>query len=235
MPPRPPPSPPVLTVLCSFAAVVAVWLSIVVDQLARGLTGTLAGIGFYGLEISAASRWMVVARQGPTSALGPWGWTMMLLTGPLAAVTLAYALHALVGVMRSPGWLRGLSLAWLVVSLLWIPVALATAVLPGHGGPVAELYARLGDPRAGRWSAALLAGVALVVVAGFITGRAVAVGRSWMRADGLEFRRRLVRVTAGWPGATAAAVLGYGVGWAPTAWILVICVTILGVLRMRTS
>jgi len=235
MPPRPPPSPPVLTILCSFAAVVAVWLSIAVDQATRGLVGSLVGVPFRGLELSAANRWTVAALQGPTAALGPWGLAFMVLTGPVAALLLAAALHGLVTVMRSPGWLRGLSLAWIIVTLLWLPVALAAAVLPGHGGPVAELYDRLGDPRAGRWTAVLLAFVVLIVIGGIIAERAVAVGRSWMRADGLEFRRRLVRVTAGWPGATAAAALAFGAGWAPTAWSLVICITIIGVLRMRTS
>jgi hypothetical protein len=56
-----------------------------------------------------------------------------------------------------------------------------------------------------------------------------------MRADGVEFRHRLVRVTAGWPGASAAAVLAFGAGWAPTAWALVICVTVMGALHLRTS
>jgi len=235
MPPRPPPSPPVLTLLCSFAALVAVWMSIAVDQATRGLVGSLAGVPFRGLELAAAKRWTVAALQGPTASLGPWGWAFMVLTGPVVALLLAAALHALVNVMRSPGWLRGLSLAWIIVALLWLPVAAAAAVLPGPGGPVAELYVRLGDPRAGRWTAALLALVVLIVIGGVIAGRAVAVGRSWMRADGLEFRRRLVRVTAGWPGATAVAALAFGAGWAPTAWSFVICITVMAVLRMRTS
>ena len=235
MPPRPPPSPPVLTILCSFAAVIAVWMSIAVDQMVRGLVGSASGVPFHGLELSAASRWTVVALQGPTATLSPWGWAFMLLTGPLVALVLAIALHALVSTTRAPGWLRGLSLAWIVVALLWLPVALASAALPGHGGPVAELYAQLGDPRAGRWTAVALAAVVLALVGGAIADRSVSVGRSWMRADAVEFRRRLVRVTAGWPGATAAGVLAFGAGWAPTAWALVICATVLGALRMRTS
>jgi hypothetical protein len=222
-------------VLCSFAAVVAVWMSLAVDQVVRGLVGSASGVPFRGLELTAASRWTVVALQGPTATLGPWGWASMVLAGPLATVLLAMVLHVLVSAIRAPGWLRGLSLAWIVVSLLWLPVALAAAALPGPGGPVAELYAHLGAPRAGRWTAALLAVVILAVIGGVIAERAVAVGRSWMRADALEFRRRLVRVTAGWPGATAAAVLAFGAGWASTGWALVICVTILGVLRTRTS
>lgn len=210
-------------------------MSIAVDQMVRGLVGSWSGVPFRGLGISADGRWMVVALQGPTTSLGAWGWAVMLLAGPLVALILAMALHALVSVVRTPGWLRGLSLAWIVVALIWLPVALASAALPGHAGPVAELYAHLGDPRAGRWTAALLAAVVLLVVGGAIARRAVAVGRSWMRADGLDFRRRLVRVTAGWPGVTAVAVLAFGVGWAPTAWALVICVTVLGTFRMRTS
>jgi hypothetical protein len=235
MPPRPPPSPPVLTVLCSFAAVVSVWITIAVDQLVRGLVGSLAGVPFRGLEISADGRWTVVALQGPTASLGPWGWVAMLLSGPLVALFLAMALLALVGAMRSPGWLRGLSLAWFVVALLWLPIALASAALPIPGGPVAELYAHLGDPRAGRWTAVALAVVMIVVLGGAIARRAVAIGRSWIRADGVEFRRRLVRVTAGWPGATAVAALAYGAGWAPTAWALMICAGVMVVLQLRTA
>jgi hypothetical protein len=217
------------------AAVIAVWMSIAVDQLVRGLVGSAAGVPFRGLEVSAANRYAVVALQGSTASLGPWGWAFMLLTGPLVVVLLAVALHALVGIMRAPGWLRGLSLAWILVALLWLPVALASAALPGPGGPVAELYAHTGDPRAGRWTAVALAVLVLGVVGGAIAERAVAVGRSWMRADSVEFRRRLVRVTAGWPGVTATAVLAFGAGWAPTAWALVICATVMGALRMRTS
>jgi len=211
----------VLTLLCTVAAGAAVWLSLAVEQLGRGVAGLAAGVPLRGFELSGASAYTVHAVQGSTERLGPGGWAFMVLAGPVLVVMLALLLFAVVSFGRSRGWLKGFSLAWLVVALLWLPTAMVAAALPAAlaGWPVAELYHELGTPQAGRWAAGALGLLALVLVSGFIVARAVAIGRAWMRADAVEFRRRLVRVTAGWPGIAGVAALSCGAGWAPTAWI----------------
>jgi hypothetical protein len=234
MPPRPPPKPPTLTLLCSVAAAAAVWVSIATDQLARGLVGSVLGVPFLGLEIAAGRRYTVGALQGPVGSLGPGGFAVMVLAGSACILVMAMGLFALVRAMQVRGWLRGFALAWIVVALLWLPAALASATLPAGGGPVHELYARLGDPLAGRWTALALALLLLAIASRTIGARAVAVGRSWMRADATEFRRRLVRVTAGWPGMVALAALAYGAGWAPTLWAGVFLAAVMVALQMQT-
>ena len=104
----------------------------------------------------------------------------------------------------------------------------------GGGGPLSELYGRLGDPQAGRWTAALLGVLALAIVAGTASRQAVAVGRAWMRADAVEFRRRLVRVTAGWPGAASLVALGVVGGWASSVWLLVVPAAVVLAFHLRT-
>lgn len=235
MPPRPPPSPPVLTVLCCVAAGAGAWISLAVDQLGRAAAGLVFGVPLSGFVLSAERNGVLVAVQGPSAHLGPWELTTMVLAGSVAVVALAVVQHVVVGAMRAPGWMRGLSLGWVVVSLLWLPMALAASTLPVPGGPVAELYTRLGSPMAGRWTAGALGLLVLLLTGGVIVERAVSVGRSWMRADGREFRRRLVRVTAGWPGVVAMLALAFGAGWAPTAWALVPCAAVVAVLQAETN
>lgn len=220
--------------LCSIASAAAVWLCVAADQVARGLLGSMLGVPFRGLEISAAGRYLPVAQQGATTSLGPGGFALMVLGGAAMMVGLAFALYALVRTIHAAGWLRGLALAWITVALLWLPAALAIAVVPAGRGPVRELYARLGEPMAGRWTALALGVFVLVLSAGVVSRCAVAIGRAWMRADGLEFRRRLVRVTAGWPSVTALLAMSYVVGWAPAPWALLLPVAVLVALQFQT-
>jgi hypothetical protein len=234
VPPRPPPSPRALTILCSLAALAAVWLSHGLDQVMRGAAGSALGVPFRGLDIGAAPPWTVVAVQGSTAGLGAGGWTLVLLSGTAANLVGALLFLAAASVFRVPGWLRGFALAWVEVALLWLPASLAAAALPGGGGPVAELYRHLGTPQAGRWTAAALSLLLLVIVAGPGATLALDVARGWMRADALEFRRRLVRVTAGWPGAIAVTALGLGAGWAGSPWLLPAPLAVLAVLHLRT-
>jgi hypothetical protein len=233
VPPRPPPSPPVLTVLCSIAALAAVWVSLAVDQLARGVAGLMLGVPMG--TITLGSRYEVVVRHGPLAGLGPWGFTFVVVTGTAAVVVMAWLLAALTTAMRSPGWLRAFSLAWMVVALLWVPAALAAGSVRRGAGPAADLYRRLGTPQAGRWTAVALSLVILVLVAGPVSERAVAVGRAWIRADGVSFRRRLVRVTAGWPAAFALVALGIGAGWANSPWLAVFPALAMASLHWRTQ
>jgi hypothetical protein len=194
----------------------ATWTTIALDQAARGWAGALVGVPFEGLVLSPLHVVTVLqGRAGPPTA---WGWTFMLLSGPVALALVATGTHLVAGLLRTAGWLRSLALEWVVVALLWLPTALAAAALPKGGGPVAELYAQLGDPQAGRWGALALALLLLWLLAGVVSSRAVAVGRSWMRTDGLEFRRKLVRVVAGYPAAVALGALAIVSGWMAPAW-----------------
>jgi hypothetical protein len=220
-------------VLCSIAGLAAVWVSLAVDQLARGLAGALLGVPMGPITVGG-NRHLLTVFHGPLTGLGPWSFAFVVLAGTASVVTLALLLGALTTAMRSPGWLRGFALAWVVVALLWVPAALAAASVRRGAGPAAELYQRLGAPQAGRWTAAALAVVILALVAGTASARAVAVGRAWIRADGLGFRRRLVRVTAGWPAVIAMVALGVGAGWARSPWLAVFPVAVLASLHWRT-
>ncbi len=219
--------------LCSIAALAAVWVSLAVDQLARGLAGARLGVPMGPITVSG-TRYLLMVVHGPLTGLGPWGFAFVVLAGTASVVAAALLLGAATTAMRSPGWLRGFALAWVVVALLWAPAALAAASVRGGAGPAAELYQRLGAPQAGRWTTAALALVILVLVAGPVSARAVAVGRAWIRADGLGFRRRLVRVTAGWPAVIAMVALGVGAEWARSPWLAVFPVAVLASLHWRT-
>jgi hypothetical protein len=219
-------------VLCSIAALAAVWVSLAVDQLARALAVALLGVPVGPVALS--DRFQLAVLHGPLDRIGPWGFTVVVLAGTVAVVGLSLLLAAASSAMRSPGWLRGFALVWVVVALLWIPAALAAASVRRGAGPVADLYRRLGTPRSGRWTAAALAVLVLILVAGPIATRAVAVGRAWIRADGLGFRRRLVRVTAGWPAVVAMLALGVGAGWASSPWLALFLVAMMAALQWRT-
>lgn len=210
------------------------WVSLAVDQLARGVVGVMFGVPMGPLSITSRDLYTLHVAHGSLAALGPWSFTCVLLAGSLAVFAGALALYGATSALRSPGWLRGFSLAWLVVALVWVPGALAAATVPGGAGPAAELYGRLGGPQAGRRAVAALALILLALAAGPVAERAVATGRAWMRADGLGFRRRLVRVTAGWPGVAAALALGLGAGWAGTRWLIVVPAAVFAALHFRT-
>jgi hypothetical protein len=233
VPPRPPPSPPVLTILCCIAALAAVWVCLAVDQLARGLAGALLGVPMGPVTVGG-NRYLLMVFHGPLTGLSPWGFAFVVLAGTVSVIGLAFLLAAATAAMRSPGWLRGFALTWVVVALLWVPAALVAGSMRRGAGPAAELYQRLGPPQAGRWTTAVLALVILVLVAGTVSARAVAVGRAWIRADGLGFRRRLVRVTAGWPAVIALVALGVGAQWAKSPWLAAFPAAVMAALHWRT-
>lgn len=232
MPPRPPPTPGILAVLCSVAALAATWAAVAADQVVRGLAGAMMGVPFGGVAITR--RYLVGANTPLPANLGPGGLAFVILSGAVALVILAWALYAFVQAARSSGWFRGLVLGWFVVALLWLPAALIVAALPGGSGPVQELYGRLGPPMAGRWTALALGILCLWLAAAGISRCAVALGRGWMRVDAVEFRRRMVRRTAGWPAVTVLLALSYIVGWAPTWWALSLPVAALTALHFQT-
>jgi hypothetical protein len=234
MPPRPPPQPGPLTILCCIAAIAATWIAFAVDQVMRGLIGSLFGVAFTGVQLSDGHRYLLTALQGPTAGLGAGAFAFMVLAGAAVNLLLAWGLYGFVRAVHAAGWLRALALEWVMVALLWLPASMAAALLPSGNGPGHELYGRLGPPMAGRWTALAFSLVALFLAAGPISRCAVAIGRSWMRADGLEFRRRLVRVTAGWPAVTALLVMAYAAGWAPSAWAILFPAAALAALQVQT-
>lgn len=234
MPPRPPPSPPVLTVLCCIAAVAASWLSVAIDALARSAIGGMVGVPSAGLMLLPDLAWTLSARQQAASA-GPFAWALVVLSGSAAVVLVSTVLAWLVASLRMAGWIRAFALVWSIVGLIWIPTALAAGALNGTRGPGADLYMRLGDPQAGRWSALALGILILAMVAGPGSRRAISGARGWMRADGLEFRRRLVRVVAGWPAAAAILALGLAAGWGQTPWLALWVGVVVGAFQLRTA
>ena len=234
MPPRPPPQPRTLTILMMVAALAATWLTAAMDQVLRGIVGRALGVPWLSMALDPARGWTPVVTQGPAPALTVGGVAAIALAGAVVVPLLAIGLRAVTSAVRSAGWLRGFALAWLVVAILWVPTSLVAAAAPGSHGPVAELYTRLGDPQAGRRAAVVLAAALLALVAGPVSRTAVAVGRSWMRADAIEFRRRLVRVVAGWPGLAAAAAILWTLDWARTPWLAPWPLAVLAALHLRT-
>jgi len=160
--------------------------------------------------------------------------TWPVILASLAVVALGLGFYALVHLRHPAGWLRGLALGALVVAVVWVPTALAAAVLPRGAGPVTALYHELGDPPAGRWAALALAVLLTALAAGPLSAIALGTARGWMRADATEFRRRLVRVVAGWPAALATALLLWKGGWAPSPVSLVWPALVLAALHLRT-
>ena len=193
-------------ILCASAAAGAAWLSLLLDQAARNLILGLSG-----------------------------AWPLAVIAGSLAVLLSSSIVYVAASNMARSGLIRGLALAWSLVGLLWIPSALAAGALRSGDGPMAELYNRLGDPQAGRWASLALALVILAVVAGPASRRAIEMGRAWMRVDGVDFRRRLVRVVAGGPGAIAMVVLGIGAGWAETPWLAAWALAVVGAFQLRTQ
>ena len=220
--------------LCTIAALAAAWLTMALDQLTRALVGALAGVPWRGLAIDAERGWSAVAVQGPAPVVSAGTWALMLLAGGVIAPVVALGFAVVTDAWRAAGWVRAFALTWVGVASLWVPTALAAAALPGGAGPGAELYERLGEPEAGRWTALLLAAFLIALLTGPVSSRSVTVGRAWMRADSLEFRRRLVRVVSGWPAAAACCAVLFGAGWARTPWAVLWAAAVLGLLHFRT-
>jgi hypothetical protein len=127
------------------------------------------------------------------------------------------------------------ALEFLAFATLRVPALLAGATLHGGRGPVTDLYARLGDPQAGRWPVVLLALLALAAAAALVASRTVAVGRSWMRVDGRQFRRRLSRVLGAYP--VLAAMAGWSIvqPWAAPGWMVAWMLLTLSALHVLVS
>ena len=216
MPQKEPLSPPLLALTGVLAAVPAAWLALAADAVVSGAAGSLAGFDWIGLSVSPA--YLLRAEVATEGSHAPALWAFALLAGPLAAALVALAAHLLVELVRSPAWLRVLALELLAFAWLRLPALLVAAAVGGRG-PVPDLYARLGEAKAGRWPVALLALLTLAGTGALVAGRTVAVGRTWMRVDGRQFRRRVSRVLGGYPVVAALAGWSVLVPWAAPGWM----------------
>ena len=230
MPQKEPLSPPLLASAGILAAVPAAWLALATDAVVAGIASALAGFRWQGLSLAPSFTVRAVVDTGGSHAAALWA--IALLAGPAGCALVALIAQLVVESVRSPAWLRVLALEFLAFAWLRVPALLAAGAAHGRG-PVAELYLRLGEPEAGRWPVAVLAGLTLAAAAALVAGRTVAVGRTWMRVDGRGFRRRVARVLAGYPALVALAGWSVLVPWAAPVWMglwLLLTVSALGVL-----
>lgn len=211
---------------------IAAYAVLVLEQLMRGWLGTWAGVSWTGFGVTELFT-PVVRQQG--SPATPLGWLVMMAAGPVALTAAGLVVYAVVNVFRASGIARSLALSFAVACALLLPAQLFAAAMPAGHGAVAELYAALGNPRAGRWGAAALALLLLWLLAGPLSRRAVATGRSWMRADAREFRRRLVRVVAGYPAMVAVFLIATALGWMALPWAALWSAMVLVALMLRTA
>lgn len=218
--------------LSTLSVLAAAYAALAFEQLVRGWLGTWAGVTWDGFGLTDLLA--PVIRQSGVPAT-PLGWLALLVGGPVLLLLAGFAVFAVVNAFRVSGIARSLALSLVVVGALWLPTELFAAAVPGGRGPVAELYAALGDPRAGRWGAAALGALLLWLVAGPVSRRAVATGRSWMRADGREFRRRLARVVAAYPAAVVMLLIATALAWMPPLWAAAWAAIVFVTLMLRTA
>jgi hypothetical protein len=232
VPQKEPLSPPLLAVAGILAAVPAAWIALAADAALSGAAASLAGFRWLGLSL--APSFTLRADVAADGSHAPALWAVALLAGPLLTAALALALQVLVESTRSAAWLRVLALELLAFSWLRVPALLAAGAVHGRG-PVAELYARLGEPEAGRWPVAFLALLALAAASALVADRAVEVGKTWMRVDGRQFRRRISRILGGYP--MLAVLTGWSVvmPWAAPAWMAVWLLLTLSALSVLVS
>ncbi len=232
MPQRDPLSPPLLTLAGVLAAFPAAWLALAADAVAGGAAGAAAGFGWSGIVVTPSFTLAPGLDAGGNHP--PSAWALALLAGPLGSVCLGLLVHGLLQLLRVAAWLRIVGFQWVAFAALRVPALLAAAILPRGRGPVDELYGRLGEPESGRWAVALLALLALLGGAALVSRLAVGFGRGWMRVDGRGFRRRLVRVVAGYP--ALAAMVGWSVvsPWTGPVWTAAWLVLTLGALMAAT-
>lgn len=233
MPQREPLSPPLLVVAGVLAAIPAAWLALATEALASAAAGALAGFGWSGLTLSPSFMVRALLEKGGEHPAALWAFAM--LAGPIASAVAALFVQVAVESVRAPAWLRVVALEFLAFAWLRFPALLVAGAARGGRGPVGELYVRLGEPQAGRWSVALLALLALAAAATVVGRRTVAVGKRWMRVDGREFRRRLVRVLAGYPSLVALAGWSAIAPWAPPLWTALWLLLTLSALHVLVS
>ncbi|MGD0483276.1 MAG: hypothetical protein ABSB58_01340 [Gemmatimonadales bacterium] len=233
MPQREPLSAPLLGALFVVAGAASGWLLFALEALVQGGAGAAVGFPWLGVALTPPFG-LPAVRQGLEGLHGPGSWAVFLLSGPLVGLAAGGAAHVLAEALAAPGWLRALAFEAFAFAWLRLPLLVLAAGLRRGGGPLAALYDRLGEPESGRWAALGLGAIILWGVSALVAQRAVALGRDWLRVDGVEFRRRLVRVVAGYPfvAATAAFALVQPLG--SVVWVAVGLLLVMVCLAIRT-
>jgi hypothetical protein len=199
VPQREPLSAPLFGALVVVAALAACWLMLAVEGLAQGGVGALGGFTAHGIALPPPFG-VPLVRQELTGYHTAWSWAALLLAGPAAAVAVGLGVHLLAEAFGAPAWLRVLAFEAFAIAWLRLPLQFLAAGLPGGGsGPLATLYDRLGEPESGRWAAVALGLLVLWGSARLVGTRSITMGRTWLRADGVGFQRRLVRLLAAYP------------------------------------
>lgn len=215
------------------AAGAAGWLLFAFEELVRGAAGAATGFLWLGVAI-APPFGLPSVRLGLEGVHGAGAWAILLLAGPLAGLAVSALAHGLAETLVAPGWLRALCFEVFALAWLRLPLLVLAAGIRRGGGPLAGLYERAGEPLSGRWAALGLGAVILWGVSGVVARRAVGLGRDWLRVDSAEFRRRLVRIVAGYPFVATTAAFALSEPVASTAWTAVGLGLVLGCLALRT-
>jgi hypothetical protein len=234
VPQREPLSAPLFGALVIVAALAACWLVLALESLAEGGAGALGGFATQGVAFPPPYG-LPVVRQSLSGEHAAWSWAGLLLAGPAAALAVGFGAHFLAEALGAPAWLRVLAFEAFAIAWLRLPLLIVAAGVPGGSGPLATLYERLGEPESGRWAAVGLGLLAFWGIARLVASRAVAAGRSWLRVDGLGFRRRLVRVLAGYPFAVASAAFVFERSFGTVPWVVAGLVLVVVALTVRTS
>jgi hypothetical protein len=232
VPQREPLSAPLLGALAILAGLVGGWLALGVGALAQGGAGALAGLPWHGIRFLPT--WLPRADLSLDGAHGAGTVAAVLLAGPLAALVVGFAVHALAQVLGAPPALRVLAYEVFVASWLQVPLLMLAAGFPRAGGPFSALYERLGEPESGRWAVVVLGGLAVWGIARVVGEQAVAVGGGWLRVDGREFRRRVALLFAACPFAAAVAVATFERAFGPPLWPLAGAVLVVTAVWLRT-
>jgi hypothetical protein len=234
VPQREPLSAPLLGGLVVVAALAAMWLVLAVENLAQGGAGVLGGFAAQGLAFPPPFV-LPVVRQSLAGEHAVWSWALLLLAGPAAALAVGLGAHVFAEAVGAPAWIRVLAFEAFAVAWLRLPLLIVAAGIPEGSGPLATLYERLGEPESGRWAAIGLGLLAFWGITRWVGSRAVLVGRSWLRVDGLGFRRRLVRVLAGYPFAVASAAFVFERSLGTVPWTVAGLVLVVLALTFRSA
>jgi hypothetical protein len=221
-----------LTLAGVVAALPAGWLALAADAGVGGAAGSLAGFAWAGVSLTPT--FTLNASLDASGNHAPAAWALALLAGPVGSVCLGLLAHVVLQVFRGLVWLRVVAFQWVAFATLRLPALLVAGVTPGGRGPVNDLYGRLGEPETGRWALVLLAVLTLWGAAALVSRLAVASSRGWMRVDGRPFRRRLVRVVAGYPALAALAAWSALALWAGPAWMAAWLILTLAALHALT-
>lgn len=232
MPQREPLSAPLVGALAVLGGVAAGWLVVGVEALAQGPFAALAGFDWRGYRILPT--WLPGAVVPLEGTHGPFAWAVLFLSAPLTALVVGFVLHALAEGLAAPPPVRVVAFEFFAIAWLQVPLLLIAAGAPGGGGPVSTLYERLGEPESGRWAAVALGGLALVGIARLVGEQAAAVGGTWLRVDGREFRRRVALLFAAYPFAGAVAVASFERAFEPPLLPLMGVVLVAAVVWVRT-